>query len=114
MAKRARVLYCEKGCELFIEIEGVEERVAFVAPNKMGFVGYTLKELIDNSLAAVQAARQLQGIEDELKDIVATKAPALLGITDFVSSSALQEEANRKKEDKVLRDLKPYIPEDAI
>ena len=114
MAKRLRVLYSKGGIELSIELDGLEERLVFTAPNKFGFSGVTLKEIFDNSLAAVQSARQLQSVEDELKDIVAERAPAMLGIEDYTPKSEIDRQAREAKEDKVLKEMKPYFKEDAI
>jgi len=114
MAKRLRVLYSKNGIELSIELDGLEERLVFTASNQVGFSGVTLKEIFDGSLAAVQSARQLQSLEDELKDIVSERAPAMLGIEDYVSKNELDKKDKEAKEDKVLREMKPYFKEDVI
>lgn len=112
MAKRSRVLYTGKGCELFIETDGLNEKLVFTSMNNSGFVGQTLLELEQNANGSLSAARNMLAIIEDLKEIVNNKAPAMLGYHDYISSKETRKKEEDAKMDSVLRNLKSYMKED--
>lgn len=108
MSKKGRVLYFGKFGELYIEKGKFEEQLVFLAPNKYGFSGYTLKSIEDQAKAAETAARELRNVLGELKEIIDERAPAILGYEGFESEKARREAERIKTEDKILNELKAY------
>jgi hypothetical protein len=112
---KVRVLYSEGGCELMIEVDRLNERVVFVAPNKTGFSGQTLKDIEDNANSSMVAARQLLTVLDTLKEKVSERAPAMLGYDGYISKRESKQREDDLKVDKLLKDMKAYTKEeDAI
>jgi hypothetical protein len=109
MAKKSRVLYTGKGCELFIETDGLNERLVFNSFNNSGFSGLTLSELETNANAIIASAKNLLAMLDDLKDITHDKAPAMLGYQNYVSPRELKKKMEEDKMDNVLKSLKPYL-----
>ena len=112
MARRSRVLYTGKGCELAIETDGLNEKLVFTSLNNAGFIGQTLSELEQNANASASAARNIISMIDELKEIVNDKAPAMLGYQGYVSPRELRKKDDDAKMDSVLKNLKSYMKED--
>jgi len=112
MNKKGRVLYFGKFGELYIENSKFEEQLVFIAPNKYGFSGYTLKSIEDQAKAAETAGRELRNVLESLKEIVDERAPAILGYEEFESEKTRREEERNKSQDIVLKDLKAYARDD--
>lgn len=114
MAKKGRVLYYGKEGELFIEMDGVEERLVFISPNKSGFSGITLLELENNCKSMMSAAKEFEAVIEELKERVYDRAKGMLGYKDYVSQKELDEKERRENEDEVLSKMKVYNEVEAI
>jgi hypothetical protein len=95
--ERKRVLYSDKGTELSVVIDRVNERIVFTAPNDTGFTGETLKDIERDVNSTIVASRQFLTYLEKFKDIVHERSPALLGYEGYISSKERKKIAEEEK-----------------
>jgi hypothetical protein len=106
---KKRVLYTGKGCEISIEVEGLNERLAFSSESGSGYTGDTLKQIEDNANSSVIAAKKFLVMLEDFKEAINDKAPAMLGYQGYASVKAQQKKDVEDKMDTILKNLKPYF-----
>ena len=112
MVQKGRVLYTDKGCEVFIEVDGLREHLVFSARNKIGFSGESLKSIEESVQGSIIAGKEFLSMLTALKDAVNEKAPVFLGYEGYVSTKEMKRIEEDQKTDKILKDLKSYFKTD--
>jgi hypothetical protein len=106
--KKGRVILAWKGGEVFIEYDDLEEMITFSNSNGIGFTASSIKDMERIVKGTESAIKEFNANITDIKDMVAEKAPALLGYDDYTSTQVVKQAEIDKNADKILSKMKAY------